>query len=108
MSEKTLWKVNSKGVYIESSDAWKVDKSIYEAPRSQLASFLGQKMKIYALISRKLVLTQFWPKVVSWRFEITTDALTLASEHLLWLVGDGERVGDGRYGGKELLAAVKQ
>ena len=30
-------------------------------------------MKIYALISRKLVLTQFWPKVVSWRFEITTD-----------------------------------
>ena len=30
-------------------------------------------MKIYALICHKLVLTQFWPKVVSWRFEITTD-----------------------------------
>ena len=30
-------------------------------------------MKIYALICHELVLTQFWPKVVSWRFEITTD-----------------------------------
>ena len=30
-------------------------------------------MKIYALISHNLVLTQFWPKVVSWRFEKTTD-----------------------------------
>ena len=30
-------------------------------------------MKIYALICHKLDLTQFWPKVVSWRFEITTD-----------------------------------
>ena len=32
-------------------------------------------MKIYALMCHKLVLTQFWPKVVSWRFEITTDDL---------------------------------
>ena len=32
-------------------------------------------MKIYALICHKLDLTQFWPKVVSWRFEITTDEL---------------------------------
>ena len=30
-------------------------------------------MKIYALICHKLNLTQFWPKVASWRFEITTD-----------------------------------
>ena len=30
-------------------------------------------MKIYALICHEMVLTQFWPKVVSWRFEITTD-----------------------------------
>ena len=30
-------------------------------------------MKIYALICHKLDLTQFWPEVVSWRFEITTD-----------------------------------
>ena len=34
-------------------------------------------MKIYALICHKLDLTQFWPKVVSWRFEITTDELTV-------------------------------
>ena len=34
-------------------------------------------MKIYALICHKLDLTQFWPKVVSWRFEITTDELAL-------------------------------
>ena len=32
-------------------------------------------MKIYALICHNLVLTQFWPKVVSWRFEITTDVV---------------------------------
>ena len=32
-------------------------------------------MKIYALICHKLDLTQFWPKVVSWRFEITNDVL---------------------------------
>ena len=32
-------------------------------------------MKIYALICHKLDLTQFWPKVVSWRFEITTDEM---------------------------------
>ena len=30
-------------------------------------------MKIYAYICHNFVLTQFWPKVVSWRFEITTD-----------------------------------
>ena len=30
-------------------------------------------MKIYAYICHNLVLTQFWPKVVSWRFEITAD-----------------------------------
>ena len=30
-------------------------------------------MIIYALICHKLDLTQFWPEVVSWRFEITTD-----------------------------------
>ena len=34
-------------------------------------------MKIYALICQKVVLTQFWPRVVSWRFEITTDVLAL-------------------------------
>ena len=34
-------------------------------------------MKIFALICHKLDLTQFWPKVVSWRFEITTDELCL-------------------------------
>ena len=32
-------------------------------------------MNIYAFICPKLVLTQFWPKIVSWRFKITTDAL---------------------------------
>ena len=36
-------------------------------------------MKIYALICHNLVLTQFWPRVVSWRFEITTDAAALPS-----------------------------
>ena len=30
-------------------------------------------MKIYASICHDLVLTHFWPKVVSWRFEISTD-----------------------------------
>ena len=30
-------------------------------------------MKIYALICHKLDLTQFWPKLVSWRFDVTTD-----------------------------------
>ena len=30
-------------------------------------------MKIYALICHKLDLNQFWPKVVSWRFDVTTD-----------------------------------
>ena len=34
-------------------------------------------MKIYALICHKLDLTQFWPEVVSWRFEITTDEISL-------------------------------
>ena len=34
-------------------------------------------MKIYALICHKLDLTQFWPEVVSWRFEITTDDLNV-------------------------------
>ena len=63
-------------VYIESRVAWKVDKSIFEALRGQLASFWGQKMKIYALIFHKLDLTQFWPKVVSWRFETTNDELS--------------------------------
>ena len=32
-------------------------------------------MKIYAIICHKLDLTQFWPKVVSWRFEIATDEI---------------------------------
>ena len=49
--------------------------SIFEALRGQVASFLGQKMKMYALIYHKLALTQLWPKVVSWRFEKTTDEL---------------------------------
>ena len=43
--------------------------SIFEALRGQVASFWGQKMKIYSLICHKLVLTQFWPKIVSWKFE---------------------------------------
>ena len=36
-------------------------------------------MKIYALICHKLVLTQLWPKVVSWRFEKTTDVLPVST-----------------------------
>ena len=52
-------------------------------------------MKIYALICQKLILTQFWPKVVSWRFEITTDEmckdshntpLTMKYYHLITLM----------------------
>ena len=68
-------------VYIESRVAWKVNKSIFEALRGQLASFWGQEMKIYALICHKLVLTQLWPKVVSWRFEKNTDVLLLLSTY---------------------------
>ena len=51
--------------------------SNFEALRGELASFGGQKMKIYALICHKLVLTQLWLKVVSWRLEITTDELDM-------------------------------
>ena len=40
-------------------------------------------MKIYALIYHKLALTQLWPKVVSWRFEKTTDVLVLVSMPVL-------------------------
>ena len=76
-------------VYIKSRVAWKVDMSIFEALRGQLASFWGQKMKIYAIICQKLDLTQFLPKVVSWRFEITTDENAQKAEGLissrLWL-----------------------
>ena len=66
-------------VYIESRVAWKVDKFNFEALTGQLASFWGQEMKIYTSICNNLVLTQFWPKEVSWRFEITTDELTSRS-----------------------------
>ena len=38
-------------------------------------------MKIYALICLKLDLTQFWPKVVSWTFEINTDELSQSGCH---------------------------
>ena len=38
-------------------------------------------MKICSLICHKLVLTQFWPKVVSWRFEITNDELNDLGPH---------------------------
>ena len=62
-------------VYIEGRVAWKVNKFIFEAFRGQLASFWGQQMKIFTLICHKLVLTRFWPRVVSWRFEITTDEI---------------------------------
>ena len=44
-------------------------------------------MKIYALICHKLVLTQFWPKVVSWRFEITTDVWVVGLVGVVGVVG---------------------
>ena len=42
-------------------------------------------MKIGALICLKLDLTQFWPKVVSRRFEITTDETLETETRLLFL-----------------------
>ena len=38
-------------------------------------------MKIYTSICYNLVLTQFWPKVVSWRFEITTDEMQYSQSY---------------------------
>ena len=35
-------------------------------------------MKIYAQICHELNLTQFWPKVVSWKFDITPDDIMYA------------------------------
>ena len=39
-------------------------------------------MKVYTRIFYKWVLSQFWPKVVSWIFEITTDELCLCYSEL--------------------------
>ena len=45
-------------------------------------------MKIYAIICHKLVLTQFWSKVVSWRFEITTDVMRMCNVYQADSIGE--------------------